>query len=101
VKRREKRELKCGGETEAKRARQKRTKVKKGCSGWLEPREGGWGRGCRVKGWFGVRGQAEKTDTETEEFKQDKSKEPLSHPKVHSLCMGDHQGSNELRSGES
>lgn len=56
--------------TEAKRARQKRTKVKKGCSGWLEPGGGGWGR---VKGWWGVRGQVEKADTETEEFKNSRT----------------------------
>lgn len=73
MKRREKRELKCGEETEAKRARQKRSKVKKGCSGWLEPGGGSWGRGCRVKGWWGVRGQVEKADTETEEFKNSRT----------------------------
>jgi len=50
-------------------ARQKKKKVKKGCSGWLESRGVGWGRGCRVKGWRGVRGQVEKADTETEGFK--------------------------------
>lgn len=53
VKRREKRELKCGGKTETEMARQKRKKVKKRCSGWLESGGVGWGRGCRVKGWWG------------------------------------------------
>lgn len=41
------------GELQTEGAMQERTKVKEGCSRWLEPVGGGWGRGCGVKGWWG------------------------------------------------